>query len=171
MDQQRIGAFLKELRKGKAITQEQLAERLNVARRTVSRWETGSNLPDLDLLIQLADYYQVDLRELLDGERKDGNMDKKLEDTVTRLAEYSHAERLRATRTVRTFFVLGIMALAASALLSLIELDGGLWIPFVKGLAFALALVAMAFGMLHTTDAVMKVQAFKRRLLRRKGQG
>ena len=68
MDQLKIGAYLKELRKDKAITQEQLADILNVSRRTVSRWETGSNLPDLDLLIELADFYKVDLRQLLEGE-------------------------------------------------------------------------------------------------------
>ena len=61
MDQVKIGCFIKELRKGKSLTQEQLAERLNVSRRTVSRWETGSNVPDLDVLIEMADYYDVDL--------------------------------------------------------------------------------------------------------------
>ena len=58
MDQIKIGSFLKELRSGKGLTQEQLAEKLNVSRRSVSRWETGSNLPDLDLLIEMADFYQ-----------------------------------------------------------------------------------------------------------------
>ena len=51
MDLQKIGTFLKELRKEKGMTQEQLAEKLNVSRRTVSRWETGNNMPDLDLLM------------------------------------------------------------------------------------------------------------------------
>ena len=55
MDLQKIGSFLKELRKEKELTQEQLAETLNVSRRTVSRWETGSNMPDLDLLMEMAD--------------------------------------------------------------------------------------------------------------------
>ena len=64
MDLQKIGTFLKELRKEKELTQEQLAETLNVSRRTVSRWETGSNMPDLDLLVEMADLYQVDLRQL-----------------------------------------------------------------------------------------------------------
>ena len=69
MDIVKIGKFLQELRKEKGLTQEQLAEKMNVARRTVSRWETGSNMPDLDILIELADYYEVDLREILSGER------------------------------------------------------------------------------------------------------
>ena len=70
MDQQKIGAFLKELRKEKNITQEELAEKMLVSRRTVSRWETGSNMPDLDILIDISEFYDVDLREILDGERK-----------------------------------------------------------------------------------------------------
>ena len=47
MDQIKIGKFLAELRKEKGMTQEQLAEKFYVARRTVSRWETGSNMPDI----------------------------------------------------------------------------------------------------------------------------
>ena len=72
MDMIAIGKNLRELRREKGMTQEQLAEHFNVARRTVSRWETGSNMPDLDILIEMSDFYDVDLRELLDGE-KSGN--------------------------------------------------------------------------------------------------
>ena len=61
MDQQKIGQFLRECRKEKGITQEQLAEMLGVTNRSVSRWETGSNLPDLDILIEMADYYDIEL--------------------------------------------------------------------------------------------------------------
>ena len=61
MDQQKIGQFLRECRKEKGITQEQLAEMLGVTNRSVSRWENGSNLPDLDVLIDMADYYDVEL--------------------------------------------------------------------------------------------------------------
>ena len=53
MDQMKIGEFIRELRKENGLTQEQLAEQLNVSRRTVSRWETGNNLPDLDVLIEM----------------------------------------------------------------------------------------------------------------------
>jgi transcriptional regulator with XRE-family HTH domain len=71
MDLVKIGTFLKDLRKEKNITQEELADKMGVSRRTVSRWETGSNLPDMDILIDISDFYEVDLREILDGERKD----------------------------------------------------------------------------------------------------
>ena len=77
MDSQKIGTFLRELRKEKNLTQEQLAEILGVSGRTVSRWETGSNMPDLAIMIDLADYYDIDNKELLNGERK-SEMDKEL---------------------------------------------------------------------------------------------
>lgn len=55
MDQIKIGTFIKELRKEKGLTQEQLAEILNVSGGTVSRWETGTNMPDISLLASMAD--------------------------------------------------------------------------------------------------------------------
>ncbi len=70
MDTVQIGKFLKTLRKEKAMTQEELSQVLNVSSKTVSRWETGVNLPDLDMLIILSQYYGVDIQELLNGERK-----------------------------------------------------------------------------------------------------
>ena len=57
MDTVKIGNFLRELRKEKNLTQEQLAEVFSVSNRTVSRWETGSNMPDISLLLEMAEYY------------------------------------------------------------------------------------------------------------------
>ena len=165
MDLQKIGTFLKELRKEKELTQEQLAETLNVSRRTVSRWETGSNMPDLDLLVEMADLYQVDLRELLNGERKNEQMNEEMKETVLRVAEYSNAEKQRSTKIVRVYFVLGILALIANALINMMEVGDTFWIGFLKGLTFALALGAMILGILYTTGAMMKIQAFKMRLI------
>ena len=69
MDQKKIGSFMKELRKGKKLTQEQIAEQFEVSNRTVSRWENGYNMPDLAILMEMADFYDVDLRFLLTGDR------------------------------------------------------------------------------------------------------
>ena len=85
MDMKKIGCFLKELRKEKHLTQEQLAEILLVSGRTVSRWETGTNCPDLSVLIQIAEFYHVEIKEILDGERKKEKMDKELKETLTKV--------------------------------------------------------------------------------------
>ena len=89
MDQVRIGAFLKTLRKEKELTQEQLAEQLRVSGRTVSRWETGSNMPDIGMLVELAEFYDVSIPEIINGERKSENMDQKIKETAVAMAEYS----------------------------------------------------------------------------------
>ncbi len=59
MDQQKAGRFLKELRHEKEMTQEQLAQVFNVSSRTISRWENGTNLPDISLLVEIADFKMV----------------------------------------------------------------------------------------------------------------
>ena len=92
-DQAKIGSFLKELRKEKTLTQEQLAEEFNVVSRTVSRWENGNNMPDLSILVELADFYDVDIRELIDGERKSENMTEEMKDTLVKVADYSESEK------------------------------------------------------------------------------
>ena len=61
--------FLKELRKEKGLTQEQAAEQLFVTPKTLSRWETGRTIPDLETVLRLADFYEVDIKDLLSGER------------------------------------------------------------------------------------------------------
>ena len=75
MDQIMIGKFLKELRKEKNITQEQLADKLNVSGRTVSRWETGNNMPDISILVEMAELFDVSIPEIINGERKSEKMD------------------------------------------------------------------------------------------------
>ena len=110
MDQVKIGGFLKEIRKEKELTQEQLAEKFNVSRRTVSRWETGSNLPDLDILIEMSDFYDVELRELLDGERKSGKMDKELKETVLKVAEFTNEEKKKIIEHISVFFFVKVFS-------------------------------------------------------------
>lgn len=108
MDMVKVGSFLQELRRQSNVTQEQLAERMGVARRTVSRWETGRNMPDLDILVELADFYEVDLREILNGERKGEHMNEELRETALQVAEYSGEEKLKITRRMHWLFLAGL---------------------------------------------------------------
>lgn len=107
MDQNKTGAYLKHLRKENGLTQEQLAEKFYVSSRTVSRWETGTNLPDVEMLVALADFYGVDIRELIDGERKSGLPDMEARETLLKVAEYA-AEGEKQNNSITVYVALGV---------------------------------------------------------------
>ena len=100
MDQIKVGIFLKELRKEKGLTQEQLSEVFNVSGRTVSRWETGSNMPDISMLVEIADFYDVSIPEIIQGERKSEIMVKETRETAAAMAKYSQNEVKTAKQKV-----------------------------------------------------------------------
>ena len=116
IDQIKIGCFLKELRKEKELTQEQLAEKFGVSSRSVSRWENGNTMPELGILVELADFYEIDIKEIIDGERKSGIMKKEEKETLRKVADYAEIEKKLVVkrRCIVTFvgtlmFVLSIM--------------------------------------------------------------
>lgn len=87
MDQQKVGSFIRELRKEKCLSQEQFAETIGVSGRTVSRWETGKNMPDISLLIDISEFFEVGISELIDGERKSEKMKEEMKDEVKEVME------------------------------------------------------------------------------------
>lgn len=119
MDQKKTGQFLKTLRKEKNITQENLAETLNVSTRTISRWETGRNMPDISLLVELSEFYQVSIAEIIDGERKSEDMGQETKSTAVKMAEYSKnelsRERQKAVSVILMVFGVFIMISAFAA--------------------------------------------------------
>lgn len=117
MDMKRIGGFLKALRKEKGLTQEQLAEALLVSSKTVSRWETGTNLPDLSILLQIAAFYEVEVKEILDGERQPAPA--ALEETLDKVADYSRLQKEQAAQTGNIAFALTFAVCAATLLIQL----------------------------------------------------
>ena len=111
MNLEKTGSMLKDLRKEKGMTQEQLGEKFGVSRRTVSRWETGSNMPDLDVLIELSDFYEVDLREILSGERKSEKMNEEMKETVLQVAEYGNEDKARLLARMHWLSLAGLIGL------------------------------------------------------------
>lgn len=170
MDQQKIGALLKELRRQRAVTQEQLAEMLNVSRRTVSRWETGSNMPDLDILIEIADYYKIDIRELLDGERRSGQMEEEMKETVWKMMDYSNEKKLKYMRRLHGCYIVALI----SFLIYLVTLflkpgtPNGFF-DFVQGLTLGISFGMIVVGVLMTGKHGQKLRALKMRLLKKQG--
>lgn len=119
MDQKQIGLFLKELRKQKGVTQGQLAEMLGVSDRSVSRWENGSSMPDLSILVELADYYEIDIREIIDGERKSENMNRELKDTLLKVADYGDAQKQKVERAGNNAFGITFIICAITIVIQL----------------------------------------------------
>lgn len=132
MDLQKIGACLRDLRKEKGLTQEQLAEQFNVSQRTVSRWETGSVTPDLDVLLQLADFYEVDLRALLGGESVKEQMTPETKETVQQIVIFDQATKERALRERRIRIWAGsyLAVCFLNILISLIAFDSSIIVVF-----------------------------------------
>ncbi len=102
VDNIKIGAFLKELRKENELTQEQLAEKFAVSSRTVSRWENGKTMPEMSVLVELADYYGVDVKEIIDGERKSEPLKKEEKNTLQNVADYAEVENKTAVKPKST---------------------------------------------------------------------
>ena len=100
MEQVKIGTFLKTLRKEKNLSQEELADKFFVSVRTISRWENGNTLPDISVLIELADFYDVDIRDLLRGERKSDKMDSDMKETLEMVADYTEADKRKILNKV-----------------------------------------------------------------------
>ncbi len=167
MDQIKIGRYLQELRKEKGLTQEQLADKVCVARRTVSRWETGSNLPDLDILIELSDLYGVGLRELLDGERKSEDMNKEMEETVLKVAEYSNEEKSRFLRRLHYMFIAGFIGFVLFTVISIMGLENTSPYEAIGSFGLGIAFGMVIIGMIFTSRYAGKIREFKMRLLHR----
>jgi transcriptional regulator with XRE-family HTH domain len=104
IDQIKIGGFLRDLRKEKGLTQEQLAEKFGVSSRSVSRWENGNTMPELGILVELADYYEVDIKEIIDGERKSEIMEKETKETLLKIADYTDKQIRQAVIRAIVFF-------------------------------------------------------------------
>ena len=122
MDQKRIGSFLRELRTEKGLTQEQLAEKLNVSSRTVSRWENGNNMPDLSIVVELADFYDIDIRELFNGERKSEKMNEDLKETLEAVAEYSAEEKNKLKKELTTYTAGSVVCFALLVIIIMLNL-------------------------------------------------
>ncbi|MCR4566709.1 MAG: helix-turn-helix domain-containing protein [Pseudobutyrivibrio sp.] len=169
MNQQKIGSFLKELRKQKGITQEQLAEHFGVSNRSVSRWENGNNMPDMDILIEISDYYDVDLREILNGERKGETMNnKEVKDTVLQAVDYTNTENEKYNRRVRICNAIGFVLLIVYMIFRDTQIyEENQLVENVVSALQGMAIGMLFVGLIMSSHYGVKIRAFKRRLLKK----
>ncbi|MBO5096158.1 MAG: helix-turn-helix transcriptional regulator [Clostridia bacterium] len=100
MNQEKIGRFITELRKEKKMTQIDLANKLGITDRAISKWENGRGMPDLSLLPPLCEILDVSINELLSGARLDKkDYQEKLEENIINTIDYTD-KKIRKTKKI-----------------------------------------------------------------------
>ena len=159
MDQIKVGAFLKDLRKEKGITQEQLAEKLGVSGRTISRWETGKNMPDISLLVEIAEFFDVSIPEIIKGERKSEYMKNETKEVAETMSDYAKAEKEQLIKSFRNMSIIGLIALLVYMVLRETGVyDRNIFLQYTYGISESLIYVTVLMFPLYTTGLLSKIR-------------
>lgn len=154
MDQIKIGKFIAECRKGAGLTQMQLAEKLNITDRAVSKWETGRAMPDSSIMLGLCDILKISVNDLLCGEVVTvDNYNKELENNLVEIIKQKQEsdkrlllmEVLLGILSLLPFFVVTIIIIIVPMeewLATVIELAS--LVPFLVALPFLLKIEQVA---------------------------
>lgn len=111
MDQIKIGKFILNCRKEKGLTQEQLAEKLGVTSKSISRWENGNTMPDYSLLKDLCNELDINVNELLSGEKiKENDYMNKSEENLIKLRK--QIDKRKKVLTIISYVFMGIIIIA-----------------------------------------------------------
>lgn len=169
MDQKVIGNFLKKLRKEKGITQEQFAEKLNVSGRTVSRWETGSNMPDISLLVAISEFFDVSISEIINGERRSEIMEEvKEKEVAEKLSDYAEAEKELLLKRARIISIAGLISLLISLFMETISSDSMIPVyEYVEGICWGLSAGSLITMVLYTTGILAKIKEKKSKQMKK----
>jgi len=115
---------LKTLRKAKGLSQEELAIRLNVVRQTISKWEKGLSVPDADLLIRLAEVFEVSVSELLGAKIENEQERNVIAEQLSRINEQLAIKNRRARRVWKVIAVIFITFIVINILFVVFGLIG-----------------------------------------------
>ncbi len=145
MDQKKIGKFIAAQRKKKALTQRQLADELGISDKTVSKWETGNGFPEISLLLPLCEHLDINVNELLSGERlSDQEYKQKAEENMVNMIKEKEAN----AKSMRLSVVTGIMAAVTFVTLIVLNAVYGDVFPMpAKVIMITLACAVFAVGM------------------------
>ena len=146
MDQPKIGKFIAGCRKNVGLTQKQLAEKLNITDRAVSKWETGKALPDSSIMLELCLILKITVNDLLSGEVITmDNYNKELENKLIEMVKQKEEadKRLLAVEIVVGVICIALM-LTLTAVASLVQMEEWLRVLLIL-IGFAPILIACPF--------------------------
>lgn len=139
MDQIKIGKFIAAARKARGMTQKQLAERLLISDKTVSKWERGKGLPEVGLMLPLCELLEITVNDLLSGEKiSENNYQKKAEENMMSLMQENQENKKHLALSV----ICGVITVIAVCALVVIAA----YMPIPAAARIALIVLAVATG-------------------------
>ena len=153
MNQTTIGSYIAKKRREKNLTQEQLAEKIGVSNKTISKWENGKCMPDYSIIEQLCKELSVTLSELMDGEDAAEDSVRVYDDD--QILDLLHrTQELERQKGVLCGFVLIILGIASS---TLSRNTGGTDVQdFLSGVLMGLSVAEILAGIVVVGKSIMK---------------
>lgn len=128
MDQIKIGKFIAECRKKENLTQAQLAEKLNITDRAVSKWENGRAMPDSSIMLSLCEILKISVNDLLNGEEITmENNNQKNEELLLGLAKELEQKNKIIWKSMWTIMIVSMVALLAGLAIAAFAIPEGVW--------------------------------------------
>ncbi len=128
MDQVKIGKLISECRKSVNLTQMQLAEKLGITDRAVSKWETGKAMPDTSIMLELCDVLGISVNELLSGEKINmENNNQKNEQLLLDMAKELERKNKTIWSSMWAIMIVSIIALLAGLFIAAFLIPEGVW--------------------------------------------
>ena len=124
MDAKKFGTFIATLRKENNMTQVELTQKLQVTDKAVSKWERGHNMPDISLLVEISEFFDVSIPEIINGERKSENMNEEVKEVAEKLSDYAGEEKINMIKNVRNLSITGVCALILCYILEAAGVSG-----------------------------------------------
>jgi transcriptional regulator with XRE-family HTH domain len=154
MDLIKIGKFISERRKEKKLTQEKLAEKLYITDRAVSKWERGISLPDADKMLDLCNILDINVNELLNGEKIDmKNYEKKTEELLVELAKQDELKNKKLMTSMWTILITSSIFYIGILLIALNTLEEGLILGTIICASTTIFVIAAFIALKFEVDA------------------
>ncbi len=154
MEQVKIGKFIAECRKNKNMTQAQLAEKLNITDRAISKWETGKGMPDSSIMLELCNELDITVNELLSGEMISMNeYNKKAEANLLELKKIDEIKNKMLLQSEIVIGLLSAIAFLGVVILTNIFVENQTYISIIGICSFIIFFIGISFALKIETIA------------------
>ena len=153
MDQIKIGKFIAEERKAKKYTQRELADKLSISDKTISKWERGNGFPEVSLLLPLCNELEITVNELLSGERLQAmDYKKKAEENMVNLVKEAQESKKKIIMSAMVSVLVIVAAVALFVVAGMFEMQ--VWTRvLLMGIGFVITVMGIAIACVLDREA------------------